>query len=122
MQRVRTVSHLSMIAQPPSGIRGRAPMGKRLAKRIDPEKTRWRGSALAAYQFLALQADDKTRIVRGISVEKIAAYIGLSPQRTKTIMQCLKEGNAVETLERGGGRRTNVYRISLAPARTSGAI
>lgn len=86
-------------------------MGKRLARQVDG--TRWKGSALTALQYLALEADEKTGIVRGVGLQKIADQIGLSWQRTKAVMRVLRSGGVVETLHRGGGRHVNVYKLHL---------
>lgn len=87
------------------------PMGKKLARKVNGK--RWKGSTLAALQYLALHADDDTGIVRGIGLMKLAEDLGLSWQRIKVIMQSLRNGGTVETLHRGGGKQTNVYRLHI---------
>lgn len=94
------------------------PMGRKLVERID--KNRWRGSTRDALEFLTGAADDSTRLVRGQGLNDIAGAIGVSWQRAKTIMQTLRKAGAIETVKRGGGTRTNTYRITLPPLPKTG--
>ena len=94
-------------------------MGKRLEAQVDG--TRWRGSTLAALQYLARRADDTTCIVRGEGLQDIADWLGLSWKRTKVIMQALRNGGVVETIKRGGGRQKNTYRLHLTSEDDPGA-
>ena len=86
-------------------------MGTRLESQVDG--ARWRGSTLAALQYLARKADDNTGIVRDEGLQQIAEFLGLSWKRTKVIMQALRNGGVVETIKRGGGRQKNTYRLHL---------
>lgn len=90
-------------------------MGKRLAARVDKiDDDRWKGSTLACLRYLAKHAEDKTGIVRGIGLSEIAAWLQLSWDRAKRIMQTLRKSGVIEIIQRGGGRtHTNVYRLHI---------
>lgn len=93
-----------------------APMGIRLSQK---DRERWKGSTLACLRYLARNADEKTGIVRGKGLKEIAGWLQLSWQRTRAIMQTLRESGVVETIRRGGGKQKNVYRLHLSRSGTA---
>lgn len=75
-------------------------------------RTRSEGRAADVLYYLAVHADEE-HIVRGISIQVIADRFRLSAGRIKQLIRQLRALHELETLTRGGGKKTNTYRITF---------
>lgn len=74
--------------------------------------TRAVGRAVDILYYLAVHADND-HIVREISHQELAEQFQFTVRRARQIVQGLRELGEVETIKRGSGKSTNVYRIHL---------